>query len=139
MANENDMKKELLKQLEVESSKDAESDVDSAKVIIQQHNRKLKLLRYFTIASWIITGAYILVSFNLKEYFLRNNYEAFLTRNEFWFLRYSDMVTKVLVAASLLLTYLVYHQSKTLTMLKISARLANIEQYLKKISQKVIM
>ncbi|MBN2593196.1 MAG: hypothetical protein JXA81_06795, partial [Sedimentisphaerales bacterium] len=57
------------------------------------------------------------------------------TNNEFWLIRYSDLTMIVVVIISILLTYLVYAKSRTLTLLQICARLAGIEEQLKKISQ----
>ena len=72
---------------------------------------------------------------NLKIYVLEHSIEDVLTRNEFSLIRYSDMTTIVMIIISILLTYLVYAKSKTLTMLQICARLASIEEQLKKMSQ----
>ena len=72
---------------------------------------------------------------NLKVYLLKYNIEDVLTREEFWLIRFSDMCLVVVILISVLLTYLVYAKSKTLTMLQICARLAGIEEHLKKMSQ----
>jgi hypothetical protein len=72
---------------------------------------------------------------NLKLYLSQFNTEELLTREEFQIIRFSDMCLVVVILISALLTYLVYVKSKTLTMLQICARLASIEEHLKKISQ----
>jgi len=71
----------------------------------------------------------------LKIYLLKYNTEGVLTSDEFWLFRFSDMALIVAIIIPILLTYLVYAKSKTLTMLQICARLAGIEEQLKKISQ----
>jgi hypothetical protein len=70
----------------------------------------------------------------IKETILTSHLRPFLTTDEFLFFRYADMGTKVLTVISGLLTYLLYSKSKTLTMLQICARLASIEEHLKRIS-----
>ena len=72
---------------------------------------------------------------NLKLYLSQFNTEDLLTKEEFQIIRFSDMCLVVVILISALLTYLVYVKSKTLTMLQICARLAGIEEHLKKISQ----
>ena len=133
MATEKEIKKELLKQLEVTVPEKPKEDYSTEK-IIKKYQDQLKRLKKYAIIGWIITALYLLLMFNLNEYLLRNNFMEFLSRQEFWLLRYSNMATKALVIISLLITYLVYHKSKTLTMLQICARLANIENYLKKMT-----
>jgi hypothetical protein len=134
MATEKDIKKGLLKQLELDTDVSIEPAENSAKIIMQKHKAKLHQLQKTAIVSWIITFLYFMGIYNLKEYLLRNHFEAYLTRDEFWFMRYADMASRVLVVISILITYLVYNKSKTLNLLQICSRLASIENYLKKIS-----
>ena len=84
-----------------------------------------------------MTFLYAVGMHNLKVYLSKYNMdmEDYLFREFFWLIRYSDMTTIVMVIISALLTYLVYAKSKTLTMLQICARLASIEEHLKKMSQ----
>ena len=105
-----------------------------AEKILKKYKNQLKRLKKYAIISWIIIAIYALGAHNLKVYFLNINYEGYLTKDEFWFLRYLDMGLVVLILASIPITYLVYQKSKTLTMLQICARLSNIEQYLIKLS-----
>ena len=133
MATEKDIKKELLKQLEIDVPEKPKEEYTNEKIIIK-YKDQLKRWKKYAIIGWICTGLYLLLMFNLNEYLLRNNFEAFLSRQEFWLLRYSNMATKAFVMISILITYLVYHKSKTLTLLQICARLANIENYLKKMT-----
>lgn len=134
MGTEKEIKAELLRQLEADLPKTAKKKEYTPEDIILKNKHQLRRLKRIAIISWIVTILYVLVMYNLKQYFLRNNFESLLTRDEFWFMHYSDIATEVLVIISALITYLVYYKSKTLTMLQVCARLENIENYLKKIS-----
>jgi len=130
-----DIKEELLKQIEGESTKATEVSYTSAQKIIEEYKARVRRRKWIAAISWLITLVYVVALYNLKEYVLKNSIEDVLTKNEFWLLRYSDMTTTVMIIISILLTYLVYAKSKTLTLLLICARLAGIEEQLKKISQ----
>ena len=133
MATEKEIKKELLRQLEIDTPKTPKEEYTTEK-ILKKYKNQLKRLKQYTAISWILTVLYILVIYNLKEFLIFNNFDVYLTRDWFWFMRYSNIVAEVLVLISILITYLVYYKSKTLTILQICARLANIENYLKEIS-----
>ena len=135
MAKANDIKEELLKQMEKDFSESMDVDKDSARKIVENHRAQVRRLKRITITSWAITVLYLLAMYILKETILESHLRNFLTRDEFLFFRYADMGTKVLIVISGLLTYLLYHRSKMLTMLQICARLANIEEHLKRMSQ----
>ena len=133
MATEKDIKKELLSQLEIDTPESPKEEYTTEK-ILKKYKNQLKRLKKYAIISWIVTVLYLIVITNLKDYLLKNNIYAYLSKEWFWLIRYSDISTVVFVLISILFTYLVYYKSKTLTMLQICARLANIENYLKKIS-----
>lgn len=135
MAKENELKEELLKQLDKDSAGAAGANINSAGNIIEKHKTRLRKLKWIATIGWLITILSALVLHNLKVFVLENKIEGVFTSNEFWFIRRSDTVLIVLVIIALLLTYLFHSTSKTVTMLQISARLANIEQQLKKMSQ----
>jgi len=135
MAREKDIKEELLKQLDQDSAGSAETDKDSARKIIEDYQVQAKRLKLLTILSWAITVFYFLAMHSLKEFLLEGNLRSLLTENEFLLISYMDMGTKVLVVISVLVTYLCYCKSKALTMIQICARLANIEEHLKRMSQ----
>lgn len=130
-----DIKEELLKQMSENSTKTKEISDTSTQKIIYKHKIQLRRRKWIAAISWVITLAYIIALYNLKEYVLRHSIEDVLTKNEFWLLRYSEMSTTVMIIISILLTYLVYAKSRTLTLLQICTRLAGIEEQLKKISQ----
>ena len=143
------IKEELLKQMDGDSVEMPEVNETSAREIIEQHKTRLRWLKWIAAISWLITFLYAvgmhnlkvyLLKYNmgmhnLKVYLLKDNIEDVLTREEFWLIRFSDMCLIVAILIPILLTYLVYAKSKTLTMLQICARLASIEEHLKKISQ----
>lgn len=135
MDNAKDIKEELLKQMEGDSAGATEVSETSAQKIIEKHKAQLRRRKWIAVIGWLITFIYVVALYNVKNYVLQNEVEEVLTKNEFWLIRYSDLTMIVVVIISILLTYLVYAKSKTLTMLQISARLASIEEQLKKISE----
>jgi hypothetical protein len=135
MAKENELKEELLKQMDKDSTEAAGVSVNSAGKIIEKHKARLRKLKWIAITGWLITILSALVLHNLKVFVLENKIGGVLTSNEFWFIRRSDTVLMVLIIIAVLLTYLFYSTSRTVTILQISARLANIEEQLKKMSR----
>ena len=135
MEKAKDIKEELLKQMDGDSVKATEVSATSAWKIVEKHKARLRRQKWIAAISWLITFLYAVGMHNLKVYLLKYNIEDVLTREEFWFIRFSDMCLIVAILIPILLTYLVYTKSKTLTMLQICARLAGIEEHLKKMSQ----
>ncbi|MFZ2148596.1 MAG: hypothetical protein WAV28_15385 [Sedimentisphaerales bacterium] len=135
MAKENELKEELLKQLDKDSAGVSDASVDSAGKIIEKHKTRLRKLKWIAATGWLITIIYAVAMHNLKVFLLDKNIEAVLTSDEFWLIRRSDTCLMVLIIIAVLLTFLLYSTSRTLTILQISTRLANIEEQLKKISQ----
>lgn len=130
-----DIKQELLKQMDGDSVKTTEVSGTSAQKIIYKHKIQLRRRKWIAVISWLITFVYVVALYDLKNYVMNNSIENIFTNNEFWLIRYSDLTMIVVVIISILLTYLVYAKSRTLTLLQICARLAGIEEQLKKISQ----
>jgi len=135
MAKEKDIKEELLKQLDQDSAGSAEADKDAARKIIEDYQAQARRLKILTIISWAITVFYFFAMHSLKEFLLEGNLRSLLTENEFLLIGYMDMGTKVLIVVSVLVTYLCYCKSRALTMMQICARLASIEEHLKKMCQ----
>jgi hypothetical protein len=135
MAKENDLKEELLKQMDKDSTEAANVSKNSAGNIIEKHKARLRKLKWIAAIGWVITILYALAMHNLKEILLKNNIGGVLTSNEFRLIRWSDTCLMVLIIIAVLLTYLIYSTSRTVTILQISARLANIEEHLKKMSR----
>lgn len=135
MEKAKDIKEELLKQMDGYAVQTTDTISTSARNIIEKHKTRLRRLKWIAAISWLITLIYAVAMHNLKIYLLKYNTEGVLTSDEFWLFRFSDMALIVAIIIPILLTYLVYAKSKTLTMLQICARLAGIEEQLKKISQ----
>ena len=129
-----DIKEELLRQMDEDSAGSTDVNKDSAQKVIELHRTQVRRLKLVAATSWLVTVLYLLGMYILKDFLLVNYVEGALTRNEVMLIRYSDMGSKVLIVISVLLTYLSYCRSRTLTLLQISARLASIEEHLKKIS-----
>jgi len=130
-----DIKEELLKQMEGSSAGTTEVSEVSPLKIIDKHKKQLRRRKWIAVISWLITFVYVVALYDLKNYILNNSIENGFTDSGFWLIRYSDLTMIVVVIISILLTYLVYAKSRTLTMLQICSRLAGIEEQLKKISQ----
>ena len=137
MDNAKDIKEGLLKQVDGDSAGATQVSQISAQKIIEKHKAQLRRRKWIAVIGWLITFVYVVALYNVKNYVLQNEIEDVFTKNEFWLIRYSDLTMIIVVIISILLTYLVYAKSKTLTMLQICARLASIEEQLKKISENV--
>lgn len=135
MAKESEIKKELLKQMDKNSVEATDVSVNSARKIIEKYKAQLRRLKWITAISWLVTILYFVAMHILKDILFDGNIGNFLTEDEFWLISHSDTGLKVLIVIAALLTYLIYSKSRTLTTLQVCARLANIEEYLKKISQ----
>jgi len=135
MVRENDLKKELLKQMDKDSTEVSKVSVNSARIIIEKHKNRRRKLKWIAAAGWLLTIIYAVAMHNLKVFLLDNKIEDVLTSNEFWLIRWSDTCLIVLIIIAVLLTFLLYSTSRTLTILQISARLAKIEEHLKQIAQ----
>jgi len=148
MEKAKDIKEELLKQMDGYSVETTDVISNSSRKIIDKHKTRVRRLKWIAAIGWLMTFLYAVGMHNLKVYLLKYNLgmhnlkdylltynQDVLTREEFWLIRFSDIGLIVAIIIPILLTYLVYAQSKTLTMLQICARLTGIEEQLKKISQ----
>ena len=131
------IKEELLKQIDGYTVETTDVISTSSRKIIEKHKTQLRRRKRIAAIGWLITFLYTVGMYNLKVYIMKYDIEGVLTREEFWIIRFSDMALIVVVIISVLLTYLVYAKSRTLTLLQICARLAGIEEHLKKISQDI--
>jgi hypothetical protein len=135
MTKEKDIKEELLKQVDKDFAESTDIDKDSARKIIEDYQSQAKRLKMLTILSWAITVFYFFAMHALKDFLLKSDLQYLLTENELLLISYTDIGLKVLIVISVLVTYLCYCKSKALTMIQICARLANIEEHLRKMSQ----
>ncbi|UCG56300.1 MAG: hypothetical protein JSU70_15705 [Phycisphaerales bacterium] len=135
MADESNIKEELLKQMEKDSDGSTRADENPAKKIIGHYQAQAKRLKTLTILSWAITVFYFFAMHSLRDFLLKSDLHHFLTENEFLLISYTGIGLKVLIVVSVLVTYLCYCKSKALTMIQICARLASIEEQLKRLSE----
>ena len=115
MTKENDLKQELLKQMEMDSAEASEVNINSAGKIIEKHKIRRRKLKWIAAAGWLITIVYAVAMHNLKVFLLKHNISGVLTSNEFWLIRRSDTCLAVLIIIAVLLTFLLYSTSRTLT------------------------
>jgi hypothetical protein len=137
MDNTKDIKEELLKQMDGDSAGATRLSQTSAQKIIEKHKAQLRRQKWIAAASWLIVIIYAVAMHSFNDYLTKHNFEMVLESDEFWLFRYSDIGLAVLVVIALLLTYLAYSTSRSTTLLQICARLAGIEEHLKRISENV--
>jgi hypothetical protein len=130
MPGTNDMKEQLLKQMDDDSAGAPDVKPDSAQRIIETYGAQVKWLKWVTVISWAVTLLYFATMSILKE-ILQVDINHVLSEEEL-FIRYSDIGLKVLLVIAAILTVAVYLKSRTLTIRQIHIRLANIEEQLKK-------
>lgn len=135
MPQENELKEELLKQMDKDSVGAVGVNINTAGIIIEKHKKRRRRLKWIVATGWLMTIVYAVAMHNLKVFLLKNNINSVLTSNEFWLIRRSDTCLMVLIIIAALLTFLLYSTSRTLTIMQISARLAKIEEHLKQMSQ----
>ena len=133
MPGTNDMKEELLKQMDDDSTGASDAKPDSAQRIIETYAAQVRWLKWITVIGWAVTILYFATMSILKE-ILQVDINHVLTDEEL-FIRYSDIGLKVLLVIAVVLTVAVYLKSRTLTIRHIHIRLANIEKQLRKRSQ----
>ena len=134
MEKARDIKEELLRQMDKDVAGSTDADRNATRKIIESHRAQLVRLKWIAATGWLMTIMYAVGMHNLKVYLLKYDIEGVLTRNEFQLVRFSDAGLMVLIIIAILLTYLTYCRSRTLTLLQICARLASIEEHLKRMS-----
>jgi len=135
MEKAKDIKEELLRQMDKDVAGSTDAAKNSVQKIIESDKAQVRRLTWIAVTGWLITILYALGIHNLKVLLLNHNIGDVLTRNEFQLVRFSDAGLMVLIVIAVLLTYLTYCRSRTLTLLQICARLANIEEHLKRMSE----
>ena len=131
MEKENDLKEELLKQMEKDSDKIPEANTKSAQDIIATDLARIKRLKWITICSWLLVViCFIAVTF-LEQ--ARNSHA--LIAIEYAWLNSLIMILRALLMIAIFLTASLYIRSRTLTLHRIQIRLSNIEMLLKQMAQ----
>ena len=130
MAKEDDIKEELLKQMDSGPHKKPEIRASSVDEIIAKDRARIKRLKWAAVISWVLV-AFCLI----PAAFLEHAEESgVLTTNELVFLNSLALILRALLLIAIVLTVSLYMRSRTLTIHRIHARLANIEELLKKMS-----
>ena len=136
MAKENDLKEELLKQMEKDSDKIPEANTKSSKEIIEKDLARIKRHKWITICSWLLAAALFIVGSIIEN---AVPYPRFpdTTRKAVGVVILPTLVVvlKALILISVFFTISLYVRSRTLTIKQIHIRLINIEEHLKKLSQ----
>ncbi len=133
MAKENDIKEELLKQMDKDFGKMPGANMKSPKEIIARDMTRVKRLKWITIFSWLLTFIGLIIT----EIVLPYPRFPETTRKAVWLLILPtlEVVLKALILISVFFTISLYVRSRALSMKQIHIRLINIEEHLKKMSR----
>ncbi len=131
MAKENDLKEELLKQMDKDSNKMPGANIKSPKEIIAKDMARVKRLKWITIFSWLL----VFVCFVTGAFLERaRNSHSLIDTEQVW-LNSLIVILQALLLIAVIFTISLYVRWRTLTIHKIQARLANIEMLLQKMSR----
>ena len=126
-----DIKEELLKQMDENSD---QTSVKTPQEIIARDTHRVRRLKRIVIISWsVVVGCFVTGAFLCAR-------EGALfygaSSDEIWlWTRVLAVALRPFLLIAIILTISLYIRSRTLTLRKIQARLAGIEEYLKKMSQ----
>jgi len=131
MAKENELKEELLKQINEDFGKMPGANMKSPKEIIAKDTIRVTRLKWITIFSWLL----VIVCFVTGAFLERaRNSHSLIDTEQVW-LNSLIVILQALLLIAVIFTISLYVRWRTLTIHKIQARLANIETLLKKMSQ----
>ena len=135
MAKENDIKEELLKQMEKNSDRASDANIKSPQQIIVRDAKRVKRLKWITAFSWLL----VVICFIAVAFLEWARDSGVLIDIELdWLSSLATVLRAIFVIAILFTISLcisLFIRSRTLTMHQIQARLANIEEQLKKMSR----
>ena len=131
MEQENNLKEELLKQMEKDSDKIPEANTKSAQDIIAKDLVRIKRLKRITILSWLLVVACFTVATFLEQ---ARNSDALIAIEYAW-LNSLIMILRALLVIAIFLSASLYMRTRTLTIHKIQIRLSNIEMLLKQMAE----
>ena len=131
MANETDIKEELLKQMEKNSNRTSDANIKSPQQIIVRDARRVKRLKWIAIFSWLLVAICFIATVFLE--WARDS--GVLIDIERAWLSSLVIILRAMFVIAIILTISLYIRSRTLTIRQIHIRLANIEELLKKMSQ----
>ena len=133
MAKENDIKEELLKQMDKDPDKMPEANIKSPKEIIARDMARVKRLKWITTFSWLL----VFIGLVITEIVVPHPRSPDTTGKAVWLIILPTLVVvlKALILISVFFTISLYVRSRALSIKQIHIRLINIEEHLKKMSQ----
>jgi len=136
MAPENDIKKELLKQMDKNSNQRPKANIMSPLEIISKDMARVQRLKWITIFSWLLVVMLFVIGGIIETAVPYKGFpDAELKAVGLIILPVLTVVLKALIFISIFFTIALYVRSRTLSIKKIHTRLSNIEEQLKRISQ----
>ena len=136
MAKENDIKEELLKQMDKDPDKTFNTGVNSVQEIFSKDMARVKRLKWLTTFSWLLVVAFFIVGGIIENAVPYPRFPS-TTRKAVGVIILPTLVVvlKALILISVFFTISLYVRSRTLSIKQIHIRLINIEEHLKKMSQ----
>ncbi len=133
MAKENELKEELLKQMDKDPDKMPGANMKSPQEIIARDMARVKRLKWITVFSWLL----IFIGLVITEIVVPHPRFPDTTRKAVWVIILPTLVVvlKALILISVFFTISLYVRSRALSMKQIHIRLINIEEHLKKMSR----
>ena len=133
MAKENDIKEELLKQMDKDFGKMPGANMKSPKEIIARDMIRVKRLKWITVFSWLL----VFIGLVITEIVVPHPRFPDTTGRAVWLLILPtlEVVLKALILISVFFTISLYVRSRALSIKQIHIRLINIEEHLKKMSR----
>ena len=136
MTKENDIKEELLKQMDKDPDKMPEANIKSPKEIIAKDMARIRRLKWITTFSWLLVVAFFIVGGIIENAVPYPRFPG-TTCKAVWVIILPTLVVvlKALILISVFFTISLYVRSRALSIKQIHIRLINIEEHLKKMSQ----
>ena len=126
MANETNIKEELIKQMNKNSNKTPDANRNSIQQILARDKTRVRRIKKVTIFTWLLF---------IMSFIAAGIIEALPGPHPDWFPPTAVILVQGLLIIAVIFTVSLYVRERTLTMHQIQARLANIEEQLKKMSQ----
>jgi ABC-type anion transport system duplicated permease subunit len=135
MAEQSNIKRELIKQMDKNSDKLSGVNIRSPQEIIVRDTKRVKRLKWITVFSWLL----VVICFILAAFlYWAEASNAIIDIERAW-LRSLATIIRVMFVIAILFTISLcislFIRSRSLTIHQIQVRLANIEELLKKMSQ----
>ncbi|MFH1719378.1 MAG: hypothetical protein ABIF19_18650 [Planctomycetota bacterium] len=135
MVKENDLRKELLRQMDKSHGEASGAGVKSPRDFIERDSARVKRLRWVVMACWLLVMIFFMVA-GIVECNIKGIESDALYVNTMW-ISVAVLILRAMLLIALVLTISLYVRSRTLTMHQIQARLGKIEEQLRRISHDV--